>query len=102
VPRPDLRRPGARARVRTGPRDRSHGRVSDSRFGARLRAAMDKYGPLCVGIDPHPSLLAAWGLPDDPSGLARFTQTVVEAVADRVPVAKPQSAFFERFGSSGV
>jgi orotidine-5'-phosphate decarboxylase len=63
---------------------------------------MDKYGPLCVGIDPHPSLLAAWGLPDDPSGLARFTQTVVEAVADRVPVAKPQSAFFERFGSSGV
>jgi orotidine-5'-phosphate decarboxylase len=76
--------------------------VSDSRFGARLRAAMDKYGPLCVGIDPHPSLLAAWDLPDDPSGLARFTRTVVEVVADRVPVAKPQSAFFERFGSSGV
>jgi orotidine-5'-phosphate decarboxylase len=76
--------------------------MDDARFGARLRSAMNKYGPLCVGIDPHPSLLAAWGLPDDPSGLERFTRTVVEAVADRVAVAKPQSAFFERFGSSGV
>jgi orotidine-5'-phosphate decarboxylase len=76
--------------------------MSDGRFGARLRNAMDARGPLCVGIDPHPSLLSAWGLPDSPSGLERFTRTVVEAVADRVPVAKPQSAFFERFGSSGI
>ena len=30
-------------------------------FGARLEAAMDAHGPLCVGIDPHPALLAAWG-----------------------------------------
>jgi orotidine-5'-phosphate decarboxylase len=76
--------------------------MSDDRFGARLRAARDDRGPLCVGIDPHPSLLSAWGLPDDPSGLARFSQTVVEALADRVAVAKPQSAFFERFGSQGI
>ena len=34
-------------------------------FGARLRAAMDKHGPLCAGIDPHPSLLRDWGLADD-------------------------------------
>ncbi len=76
--------------------------MGDERFGARLRAALDKRGPLCVGIDPHPSLLSAWGLPDDPSGLARFTRTVVEALADRVAVTKPQSAFFERFGASGI
>jgi hypothetical protein len=38
-------------------------------FGARLRAAMDERGPLCAGVDPHASLLAAWGLPDDPQGL---------------------------------
>jgi orotidine-5'-phosphate decarboxylase len=76
--------------------------MGNARFGARLRAAMDARGPVCVGIDPHPSLLSAWGLPDDPSGLARFSRTVVEAVADRVPVAKPQSAFFERFGASGI
>src|SRR3954447_6402611 len=76
--------------------------MGDARFGARLRAAMEMYGPLCVGIDPHPSLLASWDLPDDPSGLEWFTRTVVEAVADRVAIAKPQSAFFERFGSSGI
>ena len=71
-------------------------------FGARLRRAMDKRGPLCVGIDPHPQLLAAWGLPDDVDGLDRFSRTVVDALADRVAVVKPQSAFFERFGSRGI
>ncbi|MFC8078877.1 orotidine-5'-phosphate decarboxylase [Streptomyces sp. NPDC057307] len=71
-------------------------------FGARLRRAMDTRGPLCVGIDPHSSLLHAWGLSDDVAGLTAFTRTVVEALADRVAVLKPQSAFFERFGSRGV
>ncbi|MFD5102177.1 orotidine-5'-phosphate decarboxylase [Streptomyces albidochromogenes] len=71
-------------------------------FGARLRRAMDTRGPLCVGIDPHASLLSAWGLNDDVKGLEAFTRTVVEALADRVAVLKPQSAFFERFGSRGI
>ncbi|WP_432036413.1 orotidine-5'-phosphate decarboxylase [Streptomyces cucumeris] len=71
-------------------------------FGARLRAAMDARGPLCVGIDPHASLLAEWGLGDDVAGLERFTRTVVDALAGRVAVLKPQSAFFERFGSRGI
>ncbi|MFF3946656.1 orotidine-5'-phosphate decarboxylase [Streptomyces sp. NPDC001902] len=71
-------------------------------FGARLRRAMDTRGPLCVGIDPHSSLLSDWGLQDDVAGLERFTRTVVEALADRVAVLKPQSAFFERFGSRGI
>ncbi|MCE0447184.1 orotidine-5'-phosphate decarboxylase [Streptomyces tricolor] len=63
---------------------------------------MDERGPLCVGIDPHASLLAEWGLNDDIAGLERFSRTVVEAMADRVAVLKPQSAFFERFGSRGL
>ncbi|EPH46228.1 orotidine-5'-phosphate decarboxylase [Streptomyces aurantiacus] len=71
-------------------------------FGARLRHAMDTRGPLCVGIDPHASLLAAWGLHDDIQGLETFTRTVVDALADQVAVFKPQSAFFERFGSRGI
>ncbi|GAA1011385.1 orotidine 5'-phosphate decarboxylase [Streptomyces sp. F-3] len=71
-------------------------------FGARLRRAMDERGPLCVGIDPHASLLLEWGLNDDVAGLERFSRTVVEAVADRVAALKPQSAFFERFGSRGI
>ncbi|MET7762590.1 orotidine-5'-phosphate decarboxylase [Streptomyces sp. NPDC005393] len=71
-------------------------------FGTRLRHAMDTRGPLCVGIDPHASLLADWGLGDDVTGLERFTRTVVDALAERVAVLKPQSAFFERFGSRGI
>lgn len=71
-------------------------------FGSRLRAAIDARGPLCVGIDPHPALLQRWGLDDDVAGLERFAFTTVEALADRVAVLKPQSAFFERFGSRGI
>jgi orotidine-5'-phosphate decarboxylase len=71
-------------------------------FGRRLRTAVDKRGPLCVGIDPHAALLARWGLSDDVVGLERFARTVVDALADRVAVVKPQSAFFERFGSRGI
>lgn len=71
-------------------------------FGSRLLKSMRARGQLCVGIDPHPQLLSAWELPDDPSGLEQFCKTVVEALADRVAVFKPQSAFFERFGSSGT
>lgn len=73
-----------------------------STFGARLRAAMDERGPLCVGIDPHAGLLADWGLGDDVEGLRRFALTAVEAVAPHAAAVKPQSAFYERFGSAGV
>lgn len=55
-----------------------------------------------MGIDPHPQLLHAWGLDDSPAGLERFCHTVVDAAADVAAVAKPQSAFFERWGSRGI
>ena len=71
-------------------------------FGARLHAAVARHGPLCVGIDPHPSLLRDWGLNDDIRGLERFARTTVEALAQRIALLKPQSAFFERHGSAGV
>jgi len=71
-------------------------------FGARLRVAMDELGPLCAGIDPHPGLLADWGLDDTVQGLEAFAMTCVEAFAGTVAVVKPQSAFFERFGAAGV
>ena len=71
-------------------------------FGARLHAAVAAHGPLCVGIDPHPSLLRDWNLGDDPAGLERFSRITVEAVADRVAMLKPQPAFFERHGAAGI
>jgi len=71
-------------------------------FGVRLQAAMAQRGPLCVGIDPHPALLTAWGLPDTPAGLERFALSAVDAVSPHVAAVKPQSAFFERHGSAGI
>ena len=71
-------------------------------FGARLHAAIRDRGPLCAGIDPHAGLLHDWGLDDDLAGLERFALTAGEQLAARVAVVKPQSAFYERFGSRGI
>lgn len=71
-------------------------------FGARLAAAMTARGPLCVGVDPHPGLLADWGLVDDVQGLRSFSQTVLEAVAPLAAALKPQVALYERHGSAGL
>ena len=72
------------------------------RYGLRLAQAMEERGNVCVGIDPHSSQLSAWGLEDNLQGLRTFSLTLVEAMAGKVPVVKPQSAFFERFGASGI
>lgn len=69
-------------------------------FGARLHEAMSRRGPLCLGIDPHPELLRAWGLPTTPDGVAAFCETCVEAYAG-FAVVKPQVAFFEAYGAAG-
>lgn len=71
-------------------------------FGQRLAAAMEQHGPLCVGIDPHPGLLAAWGLEDNVTGLRSFSLGVVEALAGHVAALKPQVALYERHGSRGL
>lgn len=76
--------------------------TSPEPFGRRFRTALQTRIPVCVGIDPHPELLADWGLSDDPRGLEYFARTVVEALADQVAAVKPQSAFFERHGARGI
>ncbi len=74
--------------------------MTDS-FSARLARVVDSRGPLCVGIDPHAPLLAAWGLPDTAAGARELALRVVEAAEGRVGIVKPQIAFFERHGSRG-
>jgi orotidine-5'-phosphate decarboxylase len=69
-------------------------------FGARLRDAMAQRGPLCLGIDPHPELLRAWGLPTTSDGMASFCDACIEAYAG-FAVVKPQVAFFEAYGAAG-
>jgi len=70
-------------------------------FGQRLERAFRDKGQLCVGIDPHASLLESWGLQQSVSGLRAFSLRVVDAAHSRVGIIKPQVSFFERFGSKG-
>ena len=71
-------------------------------FGQRARAGIDRFGPLCVGIDPHAGLLDDWQLPQAASGARDFGLRVVEAAAGRAAFVKPQVSFFERYGSAGI
>ncbi|RVW03425.1 orotidine-5'-phosphate decarboxylase [Rhodococcus spongiicola] len=79
----------------------THGARRHEAFGTRLYAALDRFGPLCVGVDPHPGLLEAWGLPGTVDGLEEFSEICVEAFVGRVALVKPQVAFFEAYGSGG-
>ncbi|TVT48846.1 orotidine-5'-phosphate decarboxylase [Amycolatopsis cynarae] len=71
-------------------------------FGRRLAERTAERGALCAGIDPHPGLLDAWGLPRSVSGLEKFALGAVEVLAAEAAVIKPQSAFFEAYGAAGV
>ena len=70
-------------------------------FGAKLEAAFQKHGQLCVGIDPHATLIEEWGLPDNAASLLEFGRRVIEAASGRVGIVKPQVSFFERHGAAG-
>ncbi len=71
-------------------------------YGDRLAQQVDRLGALCVGIDPSRDAIRAWGLDDSAEGLETLAMTMVESLADLAAVFKPQSAFFEAYGSAGV
>jgi len=71
-------------------------------FAQRFLELAGSRSPFCLGIDPTPQLLKAWGLPDDAHGLARMCEAIASAAQDRLAIVKPQIAFFERFGSKGI
>jgi orotidine-5'-phosphate decarboxylase len=80
-------------------------------FGDRLAEAVRaKRSAVCVGLDPRwqslPTVLRGATSASDWSGVARVTETfcceVIDAVADLVPIVKPQAAFFEQLGPHGM
>lgn len=77
--------------------------MTTGHFGDRLVAAIDQRGtPACVGLDPVVERLPA-GLSGEPAdAIGSFCLGVIDAVGDVVPVVKPQSACFERYGSAGL
>lgn len=73
-----------------------------STFAARLQQKILEHSPLCVGVDPSAALLKSCNLPNSPEGAFEFGRRVLEAADFRISLLKPQSAFFERFGSAGM
>lgn len=78
-------------------------------FADRLVAAQrDHGGPLCVGLDPAlgemppDALNAVHRLDGAAATAAEFCRAVIDGVADVAAAVKPQSAFFEQLGPSGV
>jgi orotidine-5'-phosphate decarboxylase len=82
-----------------------------SHFADRLAEAVRRKGnPLCVGLDPRweslPRSLRTRHGDGTLAGMANafeaFCLRVLDLVATRVPVVKPQSAFFEACGPPGL
>jgi orotidine-5'-phosphate decarboxylase len=87
-------------------REASSGHFADSLI-ERIRALGH---PLCVGLDPHlgqiPELFRRGSMaPGDPEtavAVAEFLGAVIDRVAGRVAIIKPQIAFFEQLGWRGI
>jgi orotidine-5'-phosphate decarboxylase len=80
-------------------------------FADRLVESIRRAGnPCVVGLDPRIDLMPAFiksgrGRPTRDvlrAVITDFHELVLDAVADLVPVVKPQLAFFEQYGSAGI
>lgn len=85
--------------------------VATWHFADRFIEASRRLGnPLCVGLDPHLERIPhGFGVRlDDLSsdatadGVERFFSAVLDSCAGKVPIVKPQVAFFEQLGWRGV
>lgn len=79
-------------------------------FADRLAAAVQRTkSPICVGLDPRVDSLPFGLLPSSQptrseiaAAYSRFCREVIDVVAGRVPIVKPQAAFFEQIGPEGM
>ena len=81
-------------------------------FADRLDAAVRRcHNPVLVGLDPRAENLPAGMFFGDPKGqdwpamaaaYGRFCRGVINVVAPLVPAVKPQAAFFEQLGPTGM
>jgi orotidine-5'-phosphate decarboxylase len=70
-------------------------------FSKKLESAFLAKGQLCVGIDPHESLLIENGFDNSAQGVQHFSLKMLDQLQDQVSIIKPQVSIFERFGSEG-
>jgi orotidine-5'-phosphate decarboxylase len=72
-----------------------------SDFLSRLKASIDRVGsPLCLGLDPDPAQIPVkfgGGI----IGAQKFLEEIIIATWQKVAAFKPNTAFFEAYGSGG-
>ncbi|TWT83822.1 Orotidine 5'-phosphate decarboxylase [Planctomycetes bacterium CA13] len=82
-----------------------------SSFADRLATAVSRTNSVtCVGLDPRLEQLPASirqmadsGAPDaKAAAYSQFCREIIDVVKDRVPIVKPQAAFFEQLGPAGM
>ena len=80
-------------------------------FADRVTVATRRLGhPLCAGLDPHldrlPPLFRRGGMapeaPETAAAVEAFCLAILDRLAGRVAIVKPQIAFFERLGWRGM
>lgn len=72
-----------------------------SPFADRLVGQIRDKGPLCVGIDPHPTIIPSLFGTAGPRAAAAWGKAIVALAAGRAAVVKPQAGLFERWGAKG-
>jgi orotidine-5'-phosphate decarboxylase len=74
-------------------------------FADRLvQAVQKKQNPCCIGLDPRIDLMPDFikSGRDARQIVADFHEIVLDAVADLIPIVKPQLAFYEQYGLRGM
>lgn len=70
-------------------------------FASRVIDGARRFGPLCVGIDPHPGRVPALFGGDTARGAEAWGLALIDLCKDKVCAIKPQVGLFERFGPEG-
>lgn len=78
--------------------------MSDKNFIEKLTQAIERNNSLlCVGLDPDPRKFPDhFPTPIDTAGLVAWGQSLIEQTADLVCCYKPNFAFYEQYGPTGL
>jgi len=77
-------------------------RGSMTSFSEKLKSAIQRTGGcLCVGLDVDLAKLPA-GISKDPQGALTFCRAIIETTKDLAAAYKPNMAFFESLGTTGM
>ena len=74
-------------------------------FADRLIDRIKETTPICVGLDPHFGQIPDFLITESKTkgeAVLKFNKGIIEAIADLVPIVKPQIAFYEALGLDGL